>query len=298
MNKLIVKEISARLDKFLAQKLNLSRSYVEKMFKKELVLVNKKKAKASQKLQVNDLVEYLFLPEEKLDLEAIDLNLDVVYEDQYLLVVNKAKGLSVHPDSYSIKNNEATLVNGLLFHCQDLSAINGIERPGIVHRIDKHTSGLLIIAKDDKTHSLLSKMIENKAVKRYYLALVEGNIANNYASIDAPIARCENHRTKFWVSSKNGRRAITHFSVIKRYKNYTLIECELETGRTHQIRVHMEYIKHPIVGDQKYNPKKYSLSGQLLHAYRLVFTHPITGQEIDLESDTHHEFNDFIKNLE
>ena len=233
--------------------------------------------------------------EGELDLEPQDLHLDVVYEDEDVIVINKPKGMIVHPTSGSQKD---TLVNGLLYHCKDLSGINGVMRPGIVHRIDKDTTGLLIVAKNDKAHESLANQLKDKSVSRKYYALVHGVIAHDFGTIDAPIGRDPKDRQKMCVIAKNSKHAVTHFKVIERFKEYTLVECSLETGRTHQIRVHMQYIGHPVVGDPKYSYRKtMNCNGQLLHAHELTFVHPSTQEKMVVEAKLPLQFEEILNDL-
>lgn len=271
-----------RLDKYLALHTEFSRSRIQQLIDEDCIYVNDTNVKANYKLKLKDEIK-IKLPE---IVEAVakpmKMDLDIVYEDTDLLVINKQKGLVVHPGNGNYDN---TLVNGLLYYCKDLSGINGVLRPGIVHRIDKDTSGLLIVCKNDFTHQAIAKQLEEKTCKRKYLALVHGVIPHDYGTIDAPIGRDSKDRQKMTVTQHNSKNAITHFKVIKRYDKYTLVECELLTGRTHQIRVHMQYIKYPIVGDPRYGYKKtLETQGQMLHAYQITFTHPRTNEVMTLEA--------------
>lgn len=266
-----------RIDKVLVDYLNLSRSRIQQLIGEGYILVNDTETKNNYKLRIDDLIT-CEIPEDKpLEITAIQMELDIVYEDHDVIVINKPRGMVVHPaETY----REPTLVNGLLAHCKDLSGINGINRPGIVHRIDKDTTGLLIVAKNDVAHESLVKQLQDKTVNREYYALVHGVIPHDVGKIDAPIGRDKKDRLKMAVTDQNARNAITHFRVVERFKEYTLVLCRLETGRTHQIRVHMEYIGYPIVGDQKYGRRKtMPVDGQLLHAYKLTFVHPRTNLE-------------------
>lgn len=271
-----------RLDKYLALHTEFSRSRIQQLIDEDCIYVNDTIVKANYKLKLKDEIK-IKLPE---IVEAVakpmKMDLDIVYEDTDLLVINKQKGLVVHPGNGNYDN---TLVNGLLYYCKDLSGINGVLRPGIVHRIDKDTSGLLIVCKNDFTHQAIAKQLEEKTCKRKYLALVHGVIPHDYGTIDAPIGRDSKDRQKMTVTQHNSKNAITHFKVIKRYDKYTLVECELLTGRTHQIRVHMQYIKYPIVGDPRYGYKKtLETQGQMLHAYQITFTHPRTNEVMTLKA--------------
>lgn len=263
-----------RLDAYLAKELNgLSRTQVQRLIEENRVSVNGKEARSNYRLHPGDRVECLVPEPQPLEVEAEDIPLDIVYEDHDVLVVNKPQGMVVHPAN---GNFRGTLVNGLLHHCRDISGINGVLRPGIVHRIDKDTSGLLLVAKNDLAHRSLAEQIKEHSVKRVYLALVHGVMAEPGGIIDAPIGRDTKDRQKMAVVIKNSKTALTEYTVLERLNGYTLIECRLKTGRTHQIRVHMAYINHPVVGDPKYGPKKPHLGfpGQALHAATIGFRHP------------------------
>lgn len=285
-----------RIDKLLAEiNPDESRSRIQGWITKELVKVNDEVVKANYKCQVGDIITWKIPEVETLDIVAENIPLDIVYEDSDLLVVNKPKGMVVHP---SAGHQSGTLVNGLLYHCKDLSGINGIERPGIVHRIDKDTSGLLLVAKNDKAHSSLSEQLSNKDVERKYEAVVHGVINHDTGMVDAPIGRDPKDRQKMGVV-ESGKPAVTHFHVLRRFNEFTHIECQLETGRTHQIRVHMRYIGFPLVGDPKYGPRKtMDTKGQALHARVLGFTHPTTGEWLQFEVEPPSYFNELLNNLE
>ena len=273
-----------RLDKAISMKnLSISRVAVARLISEEKILVNGKKAKASYKLSLNDEVTIKKDEPKELEIKAEDIPLDIVFEDKDIIVVNKQKGLVVHPGN---GNPDGTLVNAIMNYCKDsLSGIGGAIRPGIVHRIDKDTSGLLIIAKNDEAHINMSEQIKEHKVKKTYIALVRGVVTANQATIDMPISRSTKDRTKMAVS-KNGKNAITHFEVLERFKNYTLLKVNIETGRTHQIRVHLAQIGYPIVGDYVYSNGKnpFGVEGQMLHSYRLEFSHPITNEKLELEA--------------
>ncbi len=275
MNKLYVENGGMRLDKFLVEHTEYNRSEIKKM--QSSIEVNGSNAKLSYQVKTGDLIEINYV-EEEFDLLPENITLKVCYEDDYLLIIDKQAGLVIHPGA---GNKSGTLVNGLLYHFEKLSSIDDI-RPGIVHRIDKDTTGLLIVAKDNQTHEKLSTMFSNKEILREYLALVEGTFDFVNGTIDAPIGRDLQNRQKMAVTNKNSKHAITHFTVIDNSPNYSLIKCKLETGRTHQIRVHMNYINHPVVGDKIYGYKKTLKTSHLLHSYHLQFIHPITGEEIEL----------------
>ena len=249
---LIIKEAGVRLDKALADLTELSRSQANDEIKKETVLVNGKAVKAKYAVKVGDVVTYEVPKEEVLEYTAENIPLDIIYEDDDVAVVNKPQGMVVHP---SVGHTSGTLVNALMYHIKDLSSINGVIRPGIVHRIDKDTSGLLMIAKNDKAHNALAAELKDKKSLRKYVAIVHGNIPNDRGVIEAPIGRSEKDRKKQAVTAK-GKSAVTHFKVLERFGNYTLVELTLETGRTHQIRVHMAYIGHPVAGDPLYGSRK------------------------------------------
>lgn len=271
-----------RIDKAVSSIQNeWSRTQISNWITEGIVKVNGEAVKAKYKVKAGDVVEIIVPEAEPLDVIAENLDLEIVYEDADVLVVNKPKGMVVHP---APGHMTGTLVNGLMYHCTDLSGINGIMRPGIVHRIDKDTSGLLMVAKNDKAHESLVEQLVNKTVTRKYTALVHGHIAHDKGTIDAPIGRDQKDRQKQAVVDK-GKHAVTHFQVIERFGDYTLVECRLETGRTHQIRVHMQYIGFPLVGDPKYGPRKtLDFGGQVLHAGVLGFTHPTTGEYMEFET--------------
>lgn len=288
---LIVSKTNIRLDKYLNEELDLSRSAVKKMIDEHLITINNKPAKASLLVKEGDTIEVTF-KEEEIVCEQEEMPLDIVYEDDFLAIINKPSGLVVHP---AVGNPRHTLVNGLLYHFNKLSSKNTI-RPGIVHRLDKDTSGLMIVAKDDKTHDILAKMIKNKEVERKYLALVWDNIRHQTGTIDAPIGRDINNRQKYTVTDINSKDSVTHFKVLERFKNATLIECKLDTGRTHQIRVHLNYIGHPVVNDPLYgNRKLINDFGQMLHSKSIKFIHPYSKKEIYFEKEPPQEFIDIVE---
>ena len=273
MNKFEVEETkNERLDVFLCSKLtDCSRSHIKNLITNELVLVNGKSVKSGEKLKQGDIIEVLDYQTKELDLAPENIDMDIVYQDDDLAVINKPQGLVVHPAN---GNENGTLVNALLYHLTNLSSINGVVRPGIVHRLDKDTSGLLIVAKNDKAHVSLSKQIELKTCHRHYLALCDGNLTQDSGTITTHISRSKKDRKQMAVcDDQEGKIAITNYNVVERFGNYTLVEFVLQTGRTHQIRVHSKHIKHPIVGDQTYGNKcKFNINGQLLHAYKIEFT--------------------------
>lgn len=282
-----------RIDKYLITELNISRNKIQKLIDNNQILVNNKKVKANYILKENDIINVLDITEEKIDIKPENIPLDIVYEDDYLLVVNKPSGMVVHP---AIGNYNNTLVNALMYHCNKLSNVNGKIRPGIVHRIDADTSGLLLVAKNDAVHNDLAKQISEKTVKREYIALVHGIIKEDSATIDAPIGRDPTNRKKLTVTIENSKDAITHLYVLERLNNATLIKCVLETGRTHQIRVHMKYINHPIVNDPTYGLKKQENPNfnQMLHAKTIGFVHPITKEYLEFTVKEPKEFTEIV----
>ena len=284
-----------RLDVFLSEKSGFSRSHVKKLCLSGNVAVNGEISKANKILKLSDRVVLNIPEDKKSDLTPEDIPIDIVYQDGDLAVINKPQGLTVHAGNGTCGN---TLVNALLFHLDNLSGINGVIRPGIVHRIDKNTSGLLVVAKNDDSHVALAKQIQDKTCKRTYLALLEGELKDDEGIIETFIGRDEKNRTKMAVK-KAGRKAITEFRVKERLSGYTFCEFSLKTGRTHQIRVHAKYIGHPVVGDPEYGIKngKFKLSGQLLHAAKLEFTHPKTGEEMCFTAPLPDYFENVLKKL-
>lgn len=291
---LIIKDSGNRLDKALADLTTLSRSQANEEIKKGTVLVNGKAAKAKYAVKVGDVITYEIPEDEILDYEAEDIPLDIIYEDEDVAVINKPQGMVVHP---SAGHTSGTLVNALMYHIKDLSTINGVVRPGIVHRIDKDTSGLLMIAKNDISHKALAEELKDKKSLRKYLAIVHGNLPNDRGMIEAPIGRSEKDRKKQAVTAK-GKEAVTRFQVLERFGNYTLVELTLETGRTHQIRVHMAYIGHPVAGDPLYGPRKtLKGQGQFLHARTLGFIHPRTGEVMTFTAEAPAIFQERLEEL-
>ena len=283
-----------RLDKYLTTKTDLSRTRIQELIESKNITVNENPTKANYKVKLNDLIIILVPEDEAYDIEPVNMNLDIVYEDSDVLVVNKPQGLIVHP---TLSTKEKTLVNGLMYQVKDLSGINGVNRPGIVHRIDKDTSGLLMVAKNDYSHNSLVEQLKNKTTKRLYIALVYGVINENKGRINAPIGRDKTDRKKMAVV-EDGKEAVTNFTVLERFDGYTLIECKLETGRTHQIRVHMKYIGHPLVGDPLYGPKKViGNTGQFLHAKLIGFNHPRTNEYLEFTTDIPDNFKDILEKL-
>lgn len=285
-----------RIDKFLmGQLVDVSRTNIQNLISENYVTVNNLSVKSNYKLKNGDVIIIKHKEPEELNVVKQDIPLNIVYEDNDLLIVNKEKGMVVHP---SVGHRDGTLVNALMFHSENLSSINGVVRPGIVHRIDKDTSGLLIVAKNDKTHVKLSEMIAKKEVKRKYYALVHGVIKHDYGTIDAPIARNPRERKEMAIIDE-GKPSITHFRVVERYAKYSLVECELETGRTHQIRVHMKYINHPLVGDPVYGQRKtLNTNGQMLHSKSLEFIHPTTKEFIEINTELPTYFEEILSKLE
>jgi len=271
-----------RLDKFLSENTDYSRSLIAKMIDNELILVNNMLAKVSYKVKENDEIEILRDLNIEQNIEPVKMNLDIIFEDEHLMVINKPSGLVVHPGSGNYDN---TLVNGLLYYTKNLSDINSNIRPGIVHRLDKDTSGLMIVAKTNKAHELLAEGFKNKTIKREYIALIDGVFKHNKAIIDAPIGRDPKNRQRMTVINENSKDAITNLTVLKRFKEHTLINLLLETGRTHQIRVHLNYIGYPVHNDPLYgiNSKNTTDFAQFLHSYKLEFIHPITNEPLQFE---------------
>lgn len=284
-----------RVDKVVADlHADLSRTQIQLWIKDGDILINGKVVKPNYRMRLNDMLTIEVPEVEELNIEKENLNLEIIYEDQDVLVVNKPRGMVVLPAK---SHATGTLVNGLLYQVKDLSGINGVLRPGIVHRTDKDTSGLLMVAKNDKAHTELVNQLVEKTVKRVYLALVHGHIAHDNGTIDAPIGRDQRDRQSMAVVH-NGKEAITHFKVLERFGDYTLVECKLETGRTHQIRVHMKYIAHPLVGDPKYGPKEtIDFGGQVLHAGTLGFIHPTTGEYLEFTKEPPADFDKLLGNI-
>ena len=300
MNKILVNEqelVNIRLDKLISMNLSeFSRSKIQDYIEKGLIKVNGKIEKSSYKTRLNDEVTIDDIPVENLDLVPQDIPLDIIYEDDDVMVINKPKGLVVHPGAGVV---DGTLANALKFHSESLSSVNGEFRPGIVHRIDKDTTGLLVVAKNDKAHTFLASQLQDHTLRRKYYALVLGNIVEENGTIIAPIGRDLKNRLKMAVDLRNGKEAVTHFEVLRRFKDYTFVECELETGRTHQIRVHLEYIKHPVIGDPIYGKGNRVLvdDGQLLHAHEITFVHPRTKEEVTFNAPLPDNFEKILDSL-
>ncbi len=294
--KVELSDVGKRIDKYLNDNTDYTRSKIQKMLESGNITVNGGIVKASYSLKENDEIEITELIEET-DIISENIPLDIYYEDDDLIVVNKPSGMVVHP---APGNYTGTLVNALLYHTSNLSTINTLIRPGIVHRIDADTSGLLLVAKNDKAHNALAEAIQKKEVNREYIALVEGIISEDTATIDAPIGRDVNNRKKMCVTANNSKEAVTHIKVIKRLNNATLIKCNLETGRTHQIRVHMAYIGHPIINDPVYGNRKLIDKdfGQMLHAEKIGFVHPTTKEYMEFTSPVPDKFNEILSKFE
>ena len=298
MEKIVAELENVRLDSYIAKSKNeLSRTMIQKLIEDGNILVNGTKKKISYKVQKGDIIELNILEPKEIGIKAQDIPIEIIYEDNDIIVVNKPKGMVVHPAN---GNPDGTLVNAVMALCKgSLSGIGGEIRPGIVHRLDKDTSGLLIIAKNDLAHINMSEQIKDRKVKKIYIALVKGNIGENEATIDMPIGRSTKDRKKMAVR-KDGKQAITHFKVLKRYYDYTLLEVKIDTGRTHQIRVHMAEIGHPVVGDMVYSNGKneFGVEGQMLHAKSLDFKHPITGKKMHLEAELPNYFKEVLNKLD
>lgn len=292
-----------RLDQFLASlpELSLSRSQIKKLIENKLVTVNREFTKPSYKIKLDDRVKIILPPPVKPEVKPENIPLEIIYEDEDLIVVNKPRGMVTHP---APGNYSGTLVNALLFHSPNLASLGSPLRPGIVHRLDKDTSGLLVVAKNDFAYQSLAKQIKARTAERTYVALVHGTVKNEEGIIEAKMGRHPVHRKKMAVLSKQksktlGREAITHYKVLKRFKNYTLLEVKIKTGRTHQIRVHMSYLGHPVVGDKTYGKKKeeFEVKGQLLHAQKLGFVHPRTEKYLEFECDLPSDFVEVLQKI-
>lgn len=276
-------DLGKRADLLLAEKSGISRAGIQKLMLEQRVTLNDKPIKANYKVKtIGEILVEIPKPQ-KAEIEPENIPLSILYEDKDLLVINKDRGMVVHP---AVGNYTGTMVNALLFHCHDLSGINGVIRPGIVHRLDKDTSGVILVAKNDTAHISLAEQIKNKDARRTYLAVVMGNVKQDSGRIETLIGRDNKDRKKMAVVKDNGRIAITDYTVLERFGKFTLVECKLQTGRTHQIRVHMEYIGHPVVGDPKYSPQKnpFSIVGQALHSYEIIFKHPISNELLTFQA--------------
>lgn len=287
-----------RIDKCISNYMEeLSRSYIQKIIKEGMVFVNGKDVKANYRVKTEDTVRFVIPESVEPEIKAENIPLDILYEDADFLIVNKPKNMVVHP---APGHYEGTLVNAVMFHCkEELSGINGVMRPGIVHRIDKDTTGSLIICKNDEAHARISDQLKEHSITRKYRAIVHGCLKNDEGVIDAPIGRHPNDRKKMAINEKNGKRAVTHYKVLERFQKYTYIECQLETGRTHQIRVHMASIGHPLLGDEVYCGQKapFSLQGQCLHAKTIGFIHPRTGEYVEFDAPLPDYFQELLKKL-
>ena len=291
-------ENGIRIDRYLSEKnAELSRSYLKKLLKEQGITVNGREVKANYKVQAGDEIRISLPDLSEPDILPEDIPLDILYEDEDVMVVNKPKGMVVHP---SAGHTSGTLVNAILFHCQgNLSGINGVMRPGIVHRIDKDTTGALLICKNDVAHRDLAEQLKEHSIKRRYRAIVSGNLKDDEGTVEGPIGRHPVDRKKMAINYKNGKEAITHYKVLERFGNATYIECRLETGRTHQIRVHMTSIGHPLLGDEVYGSGKnpYHLQGQALHAMVLGFVHPRTGEYLEFTAPLPEYFTNLLEKL-
>ncbi len=290
-----VNEDGIRIDKYLTEYLDTSRSTIAKMLENRLILVNSKAVKNNYLVKNGDLIEIVGEYNEEITIEPQNIPLDIVYEDDDIIIINKPSGMVVHPGA---GNNRDTLVNALINHTNQLSDLNGYIRPGIVHRIDKDTSGLMIVAKNNKAHQILADMLAHHEIKREYIALLKGVFLNDTATIDAPIGRDKLNRKRMTVTGENSKEAITHLRVLKRFKDYTLVRLKLETGRTHQIRVHMQYIGYPVYNDPVYTNDKCTEFGQFLHSASIDFLHPITHEPMHFEAPLPTYFQNFIEALE
>lgn len=288
-----------RIDRFLAEKLpDISRSYIQKLIKEQQIFVNDKPIKANYKTTLNDTIRMVIPDLTEPDIIPEDIPLDILYEDADILVVNKPKGMVVHP---SAGHYSRTLVNALMYYCKDnLSGINGVMRPGIVHRIDMDTTGSLLVCKNDSAHQKMAEQLKTHDIKRIYHAIVHGVIREDEGTIEGPIGRHPIDRKKMAINQKNGKPAITHYRVLQRFSNFTYVECQLETGRTHQIRVHMASIHHPLLGDAVYGPAKcpFKLQGQTLHAKILGIHHPVTGEYLEIDAPLPDYFQKLLEKLE
>ena len=289
-------EAGQRADIALAAMLELTRSNMQKLLDEGRAVKGTKVIKSNYKLKLGDEIVVTLPEPQPLDVQPENIPLDIIYEDEDVVVVNKARGMVVHP---AAGNYSGTLVNALLYHCKNLSGINGVIRPGIVHRLDKDTSGIMICAKNDAAHVSLSEQIQSKSAQRTYLAVVRGNLKTDSGVIETQIARDKDDRKKMAVVKEGGRNAVTEYEVVERFGKYTIVKCKLKTGRTHQIRVHMEYLGYPLVGDPKYSPMKtpFSINGQALHSLTLAFDHPRTGERMEFEAKLPEDLHKVVTRL-
>lgn len=297
MKKIVVNDdkYDIRVDKYLTNFTDYSREILLKMIKNGNILINKRIVKPNYKVKINDEIIIEEYVEEPFEYKEKNIPLNIVYEDDDIIIINKQSGLTVHPGS---GNKENTLVNALLYYNKNLSDLGGLERPGVVHRIDKDTSGLIILAKNNKSHEILAADFKNKKIKRTYIALVKGIIENSSGTIDAPVGRDPQNRLRMTVTANNSKHAVTHFKVLKRFQKYTLLSLALDTGRTHQIRVHMKYINHPVYNDPVYTNDNCTSFGQFLHSSEMNFLHPTTKKNMHFSCDLPQEFEEFLKTLD
>lgn len=296
MERLILEagESGKRLDAYLAENTELTRSRIQQLIKEENVRVNDKKVKSSYKIEIGDKIEILIPEEKQIDLVPQNININILYEDNDIAVIDKKAGLVIHP---SYGHESGTLVNAIMFHIKDLSGINGEIRPGIVHRLDKDTSGLIIIAKNDKAHNRLSEMFKEKEIDKTYLAIVKGSISKDAGKVETQIGRDTKDRKKMCVVKSNGKTAVTNFLVLDKNDKFSLVKVNIETGRTHQIRVHMKYLGYPILGDSVYGKESKTVKRQMLHAYKLEFKHPVTGEEMTIRSEIPEDFKEVLDRI-
>ena len=287
-------ETGKRLDAYLAENTELTRTRIQQLIKEEHIKVNDKKTKASYKIETGDTIE-IFIPEKKeIDLIPQNISINILYEDNDIAVIDKRAGLVIHP---SYGHESGTLVNAIMFHINDLSGINGEIRPGIVHRLDKDTSGLIIIAKNDKAHNKLSEMFKNKEINKTYLAIVKGSLGKDSGRLETQMGRDPKDRKKMNVLKIGGKTAITNYEVLDKNDKFSLVKVNIETGRTHQIRVHMKYLGYPILGDSVYGKESKSVKRQMLHAYKLEFIHPVTGKEMIIKSEIPKDFSEVLEKI-
>ena len=296
MERLILEvgESGKRLDTYLAENTELTRTRIQQLIKEENIKVDNKKVKSSYKIEIGENIEILIPEEKQIDLIAQNININIVYEDNDIAVIDKKAGLVIHP---SYGHESGTLVNAIMFHINDLSGINGEIRPGIVHRLDKDTSGLIIIAKNDKAHNKLSEMFKNKEINKTYLAIVKGSLGKDTGRLETQMGRDLKDRKKMSVLKTGGKTAITNYEVLDKNDKFSLVRVNIETGRTHQIRVHMKYLGYPILGDSVYGKESKSVKRQMLHAYKLEFIHPVTGKEMIIKSEIPKDFSEVLERI-